>query len=84
MEIRYKLTDDQRKLFDAQGTMIELSGSTFYFLPFWVEMREGEERAVIHHLGNLPSNLMAEIEKIRDFQPNGHDSALRTGKANGH
>lgn len=54
-----------------QGTEVVVGNKTYYFLPFWVEVKDdnpnfdGAKYATFHSLGDLPKELTDHLDKIR-------------------
>lgn len=54
--------------FDKNGSVIEIAvGSTYYFLPSWIEERKDGVH-FLHMLDNLPEDLLKEVKSMRGAQ----------------
>ncbi len=70
MAEKTKIPDEVIKFFKENATVVSTAGANYYFFPCWVK-DVGDGIVEMHHLGNLPEELISAIVTFREggFEP---------------
>jgi hypothetical protein len=63
--IKLKLTPEVRNFLQSGSMVSTLDGVNYFYMPYWFEIKDGEDLATPHHMNNLPKVLQEYIVKSR-------------------